>query len=141
MSRSIVVAGFALALMAGPAWAQGAGVVEVARASEAEAHGACAPSFVAVNRTAQPVDYLQIDVSFALPDGRRQTMEFRSAYAGGVERPIAPGESAPLRIQPDLSRPILARCAELGGAELARIECASKAGSCAAAVTVDVRKR
>ena len=57
--------------------------------------GNCVPSLVVENKSAETIDYLQVDLVVALSDGRQRTVELMSAYREGVLYPIAPGGRRP----------------------------------------------
>ena len=71
-----------------PVAAIAANGIAVTRGGDEMVHGSCVPSLVAVNRSAQAIDFLQVDIVVALRDGRSRTIELRSAYREGVARPI-----------------------------------------------------
>jgi hypothetical protein len=50
------------------------------------------PSLVVENKSAETIDYLQVDVAIALADGQERTVELKSAYREGVLYPIGPEE-------------------------------------------------
>ncbi len=125
---------FAVTLLHGAAMA--ANGIGVTRGEDATVFGNCVPSLVAVNRSAQTIDFLQVDLVVALRDGRSRTIELRSAYRGGIARPIAPGASATLNQQLDLSVPLGAPCADVTARSVARTICEAGGKNCAAAVSV-----
>src|SRR3990167_3444883 len=77
--------------------------IAVKRGDDAMVYGNCVPSLVAVNASAQAIDFLQVDLVVALRGGQERTIELRSGYRDGIVLPIAPGASAMLRQQLDLS--------------------------------------
>ena len=87
--------GALLAVLAGLAGgALAANGVAVTRGEDAMVYGNCVPSLVAVNGSAQVIDFLQVDVVVALRGGQERTVELRSGYREGIVLPIAPGASA-----------------------------------------------
>ncbi|MDA0226169.1 MAG: hypothetical protein O2975_08680 [Proteobacteria bacterium] len=127
----------AYALMAGFAGvALAANGIAVKRGDDAMVYGNCVPSLVAVNGSTQAIDFLQVDVVLALAGGQERTVELRSAYRGGIDRPIAPGTSATLRMQLDLSVPLGAGCGAIASRRVARTICEAGGRDCAAMVSV-----
>ena len=110
--------------------------IAVTRGADGVIYGNCVPSLLIVNRSAQTIDFLQVDVLTALRDGRERTIELRSGYREGVPRPIAPGASATLRQQFDLSPLLGAPCADIVARRVVRTICEAGGKDCAAAVTV-----
>ena len=122
------------ALLAGAALA--ANGIAVKRGEDAMVYGNCVPSLVATNASAQAIDFLQVDVVVALRGGQERTIELRSGYRDGIVRPIAPGASATLHQQLDLSVPLGAACSAIASRRVARTVCDAGGRDCAAAVTV-----
>ena len=110
--------------------------IAVKRGDDSMLYGSCVPSLVAVNASAQTIDFLQVDVVMALRGGQERTIELRSGYREGFARPIAPGASATLQQQLDLSMPLGAACSAIASRRVARTICDSGGRDCAAAVTV-----
>ena len=110
--------------------------IAVKRGDDAMIYGNCVPSLVAVNASAQAIDFLQVDVVVALRGGQERTVELRSGYREGIARPIAPGASATLRQQLDLSPMLGAACAAIASRRAVRTICEAGGRDCAAAVTV-----
>ncbi|MGH9576066.1 MAG: hypothetical protein ACRD3R_01425 [Terriglobales bacterium] len=110
--------------------------IAVKRGEDGMVYGNCVPSLVIVNRSAQTIDFLQVDVVAALRDGRERTIELRSGYRDGIPRPIAPGATATLRQQFDLSPLLGAPCAEVTARRVGRTICEAGGKDCAGAVTV-----
>ncbi len=110
--------------------------IAVSRGEDAMLYGSCVPSLVAVNTTAQAIDFLQVDVVLALRGGQERTIELRSGYREGIARPIAAGASATLRQQLDLSMPLGAACSAIASRRVARTICEASGRDCTAAVTV-----
>lgn len=122
------------ALVAGTALA--ANGIAVKRGADEMLYGSCVPSLVAVNTSAQAIDFLQVDVVVALRGGQERTVELRSRYRDGIARPIAPGATATLSQQLDLSVPLGAACSAIASRRVARTICEAGGRDCAAAVTV-----
>ena len=110
--------------------------IAVTRGDDAMLYGNCVPSLVAVNASAQAIDFLQVDVVVALRNGQERTVELRSRYRDGIARPIAPGATATLSQQLDLSVPLGAACSAIASRRVARTICDAGGRDCAAAVTV-----
>lgn len=123
------LAGFAGAALA-------ANGIVVKRGADETVYGNCVPSLVAVNASAQAIDFLQVDLLVVLRGGQERTVELRSRYKDGVVLPIAPGASATLRQQLDLSTPLGAACSAIASRRVARTICDAGGRDCAAAVTV-----
>ncbi len=123
------VAGLASAALA-------ANGIAVKRGADTTLYGSCVPSLVAVNASAQAIDFLQVDVVMALRGGQERTVELRSRYRDGIARPIAPGASATLSQQLDLSVPLGAACSAIASRRVVRTICDAGGRDCAAAVTV-----
>ena len=66
----------------------GANGIEVARGPDSIVYGNCVPSLVVENKSAETIDYLQVDLVLALGDGAQRTVELQSAYRDGVLYPI-----------------------------------------------------
>jgi hypothetical protein len=95
------------------------------------------PSLVVENKSAETIDYLQVDVVLALSDGQERTVELKSAYREGVLNPIAPGGKAILKQHLDTSRAIGATCGDVRTRKVARILCEAAGGkACASSVSV-----
>lgn len=134
-ARELVFASSAILTgLAGAALA--ANGIAVKRGEDATIYGSCVPSLVATNALAQAVDFLQVDLVVTLRGGQERTVELRSAYREGIARPIAPGASATLRQQLDLSVPLGAACSAIASRRVARTICDAGGRDCAAAVTV-----
>lgn len=123
------LAGFAGAALA-------ANGIAVKRGADEMVYGNCVPSLVAMNGSAQAIDFLQVDVVVALRGGQERTIELRSGYRDGIARPIAPGATATLRQQHDLSMLLGAACSAIASRRVARTICDAGGRDCAAAVTV-----
>lgn len=87
--------------------------IEISRGADKVVLGSCVPSLKAVNNTAAVIDYLEVGLRFTLKSGEARTLEFRSRYRDGVEKPIPPGMTADLTVQPDLSQPLGVDCPDI----------------------------
>ena len=137
LRKFLIATGALLAALAGFGGAVlAANGIAVKRGDDAMLYGSCVPSLVAVNASAQAIDFLQIDVVVALRGGQERTIELRSGYRDGIVRPIAPGATATLRQQLDLSMPLGAACSAIASRRVARTICDAGGRDCAGAVTV-----
>ena len=123
------LAGFACTVVA-------ANGIAVKRGADEMLYGNCVPSLVAVNGSAQAIDFLQVDLVVALRGGQERTVELRSRYKDGVAHPIAPGATATLSQQLDLSVPLGAACSAIASRRVVRTICEAGGRDCAASVTV-----
>ena len=110
--------GLGLILMATSAVA--ANGIDVRRGEDSLQFGTCVPSLVVENKSAETIDFLQVDLTVVLNDGQQRVVPLQSAYREGVLHPIAPGGKAVLKQPLDLSRSLGVPCGE----------------NCASAVTV-----
>lgn len=111
--------------------------IDVRRGGDADVFGNCVPSLVVENRSAETIDFLQVDLVLAFRDGREKTVELQSAYRGGAPFPIAPGASATLRQHLDLSRALGVPCGEVSARKVGRTICELENGTaCASYITV-----
>lgn len=123
-------------VLLGPA-AFAANGIDVTRGSDSNVYGNCVPSLVVENKTAETIDYLQVDVVLALRDGRQRTIELKSAYREGAPFPIPPGASATLRQHLDTSRALGVPCGEVAERRVSRTICETAHGTgCASSVSV-----
>jgi hypothetical protein len=129
----------ALSLVAAPALAQAA--IEVTRGPVSEVYGSCMPTLTVTNRSGQTIDYLQVDLMVRFRGGREARAELKSAYRYGVLRPIAPGASATLHINPDEAMPLGAPCSEIDAMQAVTSICEAAAGDCSAALKVEGLQR
>lgn len=134
-------AGLAVLAAAFAGAAQAQDRIDVSRGADRVVHGSCVPSFKAVNNLGIVVDYLEIGLGFRLGSGDVRALAFRSRYRGGIERPIAPGHTADLTVQLDLSRPLGAACADIVAIEVISTICEALGKSCADAVSVETGRR
>jgi hypothetical protein len=131
--QSIVAIG--MILVASPVLA--ANGIDVTRGADSMVYGNCVPSLVVENKTAATIDYLQVDVAVAMPDGQEQTVELKSAYREGVLHPIGPGGRAILKQHLDTSKAVGVACGDLKARRVVRTICEAEGGkSCASSVSV-----
>jgi hypothetical protein len=124
-----------LILVASPAFA--ANGIDVKRGEDALVFGNCVPSLVVENKSAETVEYLQVELVLALSDGQERTVELQSAYRDGVLYPIAPGGRAVLKQHLDTSRALGVPCGEVKLRKVGRILCEIAGGkACASSVSV-----
>ncbi len=126
--------GLALILLSTSAVA--ANGIDVHRGEDATVFGSCVPSLVVENRSAQTIDFLQVDLTVMLSDGQQRTVPLQSAYREGVPHPIAPGGKAILKQPLDLSRSLGVGCGELKSRTVARTICEAAGKACTSSVTV-----
>ena len=112
------------------------GMVEIRRGADGILFGSCVPSLLLDNKTDRSLDYVQVDIEFVLRDGRRATLEFKSRYRHGVERPIAAGASATLVVHADESLPLRAACDAIVSTRVASVACEIADRSCSQTVSV-----
>ena len=90
--------------------------------------GNCVPSLVVENKSAETIDYLQVDVAVALANGQERTVELKSAYREGVLYPIAPGGKATLKQHLDTSMALGVACGEVKARRVVRTICEAAGG-------------
>jgi hypothetical protein len=95
------------------------------------------PTLSVANRSAQTIDYLQVDLLVKFRGGKEVLAELKSAYRYGVLRPIAPGASATLHINPDEAVPLGAPCSEIDAVRVMTSVCEAGGSDCAAALKLD----
>ena len=111
--------------------------IDVKRGTDTLVFGNCVPSLMVENRSAETIDYLQVDLVVALSNGQERTVELKSAYREGVLYPILPGGTATLRQHLDTSRALGVPCSEVTARRVARTICEATGGkACASAVSV-----
>ena len=110
--------------------------IDVRRGADSTVFGNCVPSLVVENRSAETIDYLQVDLVLVLGDGQRRIVELKSAYRDGVLYPIAPGGQATLKQHLDTSRAIGVSCGEVKSRAVERTLCETHGKACMSAVTV-----
>jgi hypothetical protein len=120
------------------AWpALAANGINVKRGEDALVFGNCVPSLVVENKSAETIDYLQVELVLALTDGQERTVELQSAYREGVLFPITPGGKAVLKQHLDTSRALGVPCGEVKLRKVGRILCEAAGGkACASSVSV-----
>lgn len=133
MRRSLVIAsGF---LMSAQAFGAEPGI-EVHRGDDASLFGSCVPSLIAENKSAETVEYLQVDVLFTLANGEQRDIELGSAYREGILFPIAPGARAVLKQHLDLSRALGVPCDQVKSRKVVGVLCQAAGGRhCASPVS------
>ena len=129
--------GLALGLIFAASTALAANGIDVTRGQDAMVFGNCVPSLVVENRSAETIDYLQVDVVVALENGQERTVELKSAYREGVLYPIGPGGKATLKQHLDTSKALGVGCGDLKARRVLRTICEAEGGkSCASSVSV-----
>ncbi len=117
--------------------AHAANGIDVKRGADSMVFGNCVPSLVVENRSAETIDYLQVDVVVALGNGQERTVELKSAYREGVLYPIGPGGKATLKQHLDTSLALGAPCGDVKARRVARTICEAAGGkACASSVSV-----
>jgi hypothetical protein len=122
------------ALASMPALADGG--IEITRGPDSTVYGNCVPSLSVENRSAETIDYLEVDLVLTLADGRQRTVELASAYHEGVLTPIVAGGTATLKQHLDTSRAIGVQCSEVGQRAVRQTICEVQGKACAAGVSV-----
>ncbi len=125
-----------LALIFAVTAAQAANGIDVRRGDDATVFGSCVPSLVVENRSAETIDFLQVDLTVILNDGQQRVVPLQSAYREGVLYPIAPGGKAVLKQPLDLSKALGVTCSEVRSRSVARTICEAGGKACASSVTV-----
>ncbi|MDP1753556.1 MAG: hypothetical protein Q8L22_29245 [Reyranella sp.] len=116
---------------------QAANGIDVRRGMDATVFGNCVPSLVVENKSAETIDYLQVDVAVALGNGQERTVELKSAYREGVLYPIAPGGTAILKQHLDTSVALGSACGDVKSRRVLRTICEAAGGkACASSVSV-----
>ncbi len=135
MWRSLVMAsGLFLSL---PAVGAEPGIVG-RRGDGALLFGSCVPSLVAENRSAETIEYQQVDILYTLANGEQRDIELQSAYREGIHFPIAPGAKAILKQHLDLSRALGVPCDEVQSRKVVGVLCQASGGrSCTAPVLAE----
>jgi hypothetical protein len=130
--RHLFLSAFALI----PSLASAAGGIEVARGPDSSVYGNCVPSLVVENKSAETIDYLQVDLVLALSDGQQRTVELKSAYREGVLYPITPGARATLRQHLDTSRALGVPCSDVKARTVGQTICEARGNACISPVSV-----
>ncbi|MGE5150868.1 MAG: hypothetical protein ACM3II_12155 [Rhodospirillaceae bacterium] len=110
--------------------------IDVHRGEDATVFGSCVPSLVVENKSAETIDFLQVDLTVVLNDGQQRTVPLQSAYREGVLYPIVPGGKAVLKQPLDLSRSLGVGCGELKSRTVARTICEAAGKACTSSMTV-----
>ncbi len=126
--------GSVLVLFSTPATAPNG--IDVHRGEDATVFGSCVPSLVVENKSAETIDFLQVDLTVVLSDGQRRTVPLQSAYREGVLYPIAPGGRAVLKQPLDLSRSLGVGCGDVKSRSVARTICEAGGKACTSSVSV-----
>jgi hypothetical protein len=119
-----------------PVSAVAAGGIDVARGTDTTVYGSCVPSLTVENKSAETIDYLQVNLVLTLTDGQQRRVELQSAYREGVLYPIAPGGSATLKQHLDTSRATGVPCSEIKARAVERTICEVAGKACTSAVSV-----
>ena len=129
--------GLAVGLIFAASTALAANGIDVTRGADATVFGNCVPSLVVENKSAETIDYLQVDVAVALVDGQERTVELKSAYREGVLYPIGPGGKAVLKQHLDTSKALGVGCGDVKARRVVRTICEAEGGkACASSVSV-----
>jgi hypothetical protein len=110
--------------------------IDVQRGDDAVVFGSCVPSLVVENKSAETIDFLQVDLTMVLSDGQQRTVPLQSAYRDGVLYPIAPGGKAVLKQPLDLSKSLGVACGEVKSRAVARTICEAAGKACSSQVSV-----
>ncbi len=117
--------------------AHAANGIDVKRGVDSMVFGNCVPSLVVENKSAETIDYLQVDVVVALGNGQERTVELKSAYREGVLYPISPGGKATLKQHLDTSTALGAPCTDVTARRVVRTICEATGGkACASSISV-----
>ena len=126
-----------LGLLLAASTALAANGIDVRRGVDSTVFGNCVPSLVVENRSAETIDYLQVDVAVALGNGQERTVELKSAYREGVLYPIQPGGKAVLKQHLDTSLALGVGCGDVKSRKVVRTICEAAGGrECASSVSV-----
>ena len=126
----------ALGLIFAASAALAANGIDVTRGADSTVFGNCVPSLVVENKSAETIDYLQVDVAVALVDGQERTVELKSAYREGVLYPIGPGGKAVLKQHLDTSKALGVGCGDVKSRRVVRTICEVAGKECASSVSV-----
>ena len=130
-------AAIAVGLILAASAALAANGIDVRRGEDSTVFGNCVPSLVVENKSAETIDYLQVDVAVALGNGQERTVELMSAYREGVLYPIAPGGKATLKQHLDTSMALGVACGDVKARRVVRTICEAAGGKqCASSVSV-----
>ena len=134
MRRQAAILALVVALGASQADAQ-SGEIAIAYSGETTLYGSCLPTLQARNATQSAIDFLEVDLSVTLADGRRRVLELKSRYRWGLPNPIAPGEARTLKINLDEAMPLGGACSDIIAISVAGIDCVGDKGQCPGKVT------
>jgi len=130
-------AAIALGLILAASGALAANGIDVRRGEDSTVFGNCVPSLLVENKSAETIDYLQVDVAVALGNGQERTVELMSAYREGVLYPIVPGGKATLKQHLDTSMALGVACGDVKARRVVRTICEAAGGKqCASLVSV-----
>lgn len=132
--KSVIPSVLGLVLTASTAVA--ANGIDVHRGEDATVFGSCVPSLVVENKSAETIDFLQVDLTIVLNDGQQRTVPLQSAYHEGVLYPIAPGGKATLKQPLDLSRALGVGCGDVKSRSVSRTICEAGGKACTSSVSV-----
>ena len=111
--------------------------IEIRRGADSIVSGSCVPSLSVENKSAETIDYLEVDLAVTLANGQQRTIELKSAYRAGIHYPILPGGTAILKQHLDTEALLGAPCGEVRKRAVARTICEIAGGkACAAAPSV-----
>jgi hypothetical protein len=127
----------AVGLIFAGSMAHAANGIDVMRGADSTVFGNCVPSLVVENKSAETIDYLQVDVVVALGSGQERTVELKSAYREGVLYPISPGGKATLKQHLDTSTALGAPCTDVTARRVVRTICEATGGkACTSSISV-----
>ena len=127
----------AVGLIFAGSMAHAANGIDVMRGADSTVFGNCVPSLVVENKSAETIDYLQVDVVVALGSGQERTVELKSAYREGVLYPISPGGKATLKQHLDTSTALGAPCSDVTTRRVVRTISEAPGGkACASSISV-----
>ena len=128
--------GLVFIAMSAPLVTRAANGIDVRRGDDATVFGSCVPSLLVENKSAETIDFLQVDLTVVLTDGQQRVVPLQSAYREGVLYPIAPGDKAVLKQPLDLSKALGVACGEVRSRAVARTICETGGKACASQVSV-----
>ena len=137
--RSLATLGMTavLGLILAASIALAANGIDVRRGEDSTVFGNCVPSLLVENKSAETIDYLQVDVAVDLANGQERTVELMSAYREGVLYPIAPGGKATLKQHLDTSMALGVACGDVKARRVVRTICEAAGGkACTSSVSV-----
>ncbi len=111
--------------------------IDITRGADSMVYGNCVPSLEVDNKSMEIIDYLQVDIALALPDGQERIVELKSAYRDGVLHPIGAGGRITLKQHLDTSKALGVSCGDVKARRVVRTICeAEGGGACASSVSV-----